>query len=171
MNTWHRHWKRVFRGAAFLGFGFAALLFAAPAAAGSGDCVKAYIDEPIILPDGSLHPPGVLKICVRQHSPSAGMHKTSVDGRAIGEFQSLYRPTRRPSEDPRPVLVFEREPERGLALLGYTIPGRERTAVYWLEDARKKAGRHDLVATAPRDLVVLMRETSREIRLFPGTYR
>lgn len=113
---------------------------AAPAADASetGVCVQAFIQESIVLPDGSLHAPGTIRICLeREFSPVAGLHETSIDGRTIGLFQSRFVLSEGLAEDRRARLVFQRIAEDRLALLGYAVPGRERTAVYWMKETRR----------------------------------
>ena len=52
-------------------------------------CVSAEVPEPILLPDGSWHPAGVLKLCLRgDYSPGAAFHETYVNHMPIGLFLS-----------------------------------------------------------------------------------
>lgn len=161
MSTRPQFSNRISRLAALPAVLIVALLVVAPAAAGRGDCINAFIDETIVLPDGSLHPPGTLRICLVQPGVG-GLHKTSVDGRTIGVFQSLYRATPAPPEDPRPVMVFRRDPRGGLVLLGYTLPRTKRTEVYWMQEAGRRGPRHR-DATVPLNLAGLAESGSEEL--------
>jgi hypothetical protein len=52
-------------------------------------CVRADIAETFVLPDGSQHPAGPLRICLdRDYSPVAGLHTIAADGRTSGMFLS-----------------------------------------------------------------------------------
>lgn len=152
-------------------FALITLMCAAPAAAQTGICVQAFIDESIVLPDGSVHPPGVLRLCLeQQYSPVAGLHETSIDGRTIGLFISRYRLSEGVTEDPRAKLVFRRIPDGGLTLLGYAVPGRERTAIYWMESA-DRARRRARVEPVPVDLAGLTETEADGIELIVAALR
>lgn len=101
-------------------------------AAATGDCVTAVVDAPFRLPDGGLHPAGSLTLCDRSElSPVAELHTILVDGAAIGVFQSRKRPTEAGLVD-APKVVFEREFDGTLELVGYVLPVRGRSIAYRL---------------------------------------
>jgi hypothetical protein len=148
-----------------------ALPAAVPAADETGDCVQAFVDESMVLPDGSQHPPGTIRICLEmRYSPVAGLHKTSIDGRTIGLFQSRHRLSEGIAEDPTAKLVFRRIPDGGLTLLGYAIPVHERTALYWMGDAGG-TGRRGERAPAGPDLAGRIGDGTGSIRLVPAAMR
>lgn len=104
--------------------------------AGSAPCIRAEIDRHVILPDGKSYPPGTLRLCLdREYSPVAGLHRTSMDGRAAGLF--ISRKTLSEGENPglEAMIIFRRTPGSGLALAGYAVPYKDRIQVYWMEQA------------------------------------
>lgn len=102
-------------------------------AASSGDCVTAMVDVPFRLPDGALHPAGVLTLCdTRAYSPVADLHTILVDGARIGVFQSRKRRTETGLMD-APRIVFQRDLDGYLELLGYILPARGRSIAYRLQ--------------------------------------
>ena len=170
MNHEHRTRSRFLRYVALPVVVFAVLWVVPPGVAGNGYCIRASIGEPVVLPDGSVHPAGTLRICVRPYSPVAALHETSIDGRTFGLFLSRVRISENPPEDPRPVMVFGRDPRVGLTLLGYTLPGSERTVVYWLDPAIRKAP--DRSGSTPAGSLASFTGTaSSEIRLVHAAFR
>ena len=103
------------------------------ALASRGRCVSAEIPAPIILPDGSEHPAGQLKLCVRHHSsPVTSLHETYIGGSPVG----LHASRRGYSEGPatsEPFLTFYRRSDGKLFLYGFALPGRERMEVHTLQ--------------------------------------
>jgi len=87
-----------------------------------GRCYSAEISDPIVLPDLSVHPPGLLRICLTSaYSPVSGLHKTSVNGNHIGMFMSR-RGTSEASEERLPFFLFVRDETNALRLVGYASP-------------------------------------------------
>ena len=119
------------------------------AAAQPPTCVRASIAEPFVLPDGTRHPAGTLRICLdRDYSPVAGLHTiVAADGTA-GAFLSRREKAETEASRAVPMIAFVRDASQSLALLGYTIPRGEQTLVYWIESPR---GRR----TAPRESLVV----------------
>ena len=119
---------------------------ASPALASpSGDCVTARVDAPFRLPDGQLYPAGVVTVCdVRTFSPVRELHKILVDGSSIGLFLSRKR-----SAEVRslalPEVVFERDGEGNLTLIGYSVRSAGRNIAY-----RLKSREDILQVSAPR---------------------
>jgi hypothetical protein len=93
-------------------------------------CVTAQIDESFVLPDGSQHPGGELKLCVeRQHSPVASLHQTRVDGMPVSMVLSS-RETSEVASGSAPIMVFRRASDDRLVLVGYSYPRSNETIVY-----------------------------------------
>jgi hypothetical protein len=110
-----------------------ALTILQPAAAATLEsCVSAKISAPFWLPDGELHAPGNLTLCiVREFSPIANLHKLSVDGRTVGVFLSQKR-VAEGTGGGAPEVIFERDAAGNLKLLGYSVPERDRVLAFRL---------------------------------------
>jgi hypothetical protein len=108
-------------------------------------CVRADIAETFVLPDGSQHPAGQLRICLdRDYSPVAGLHTIAADGHATGRFLSRrVKPEVGSPEAPQ--VAFVRDAAGVLVLRGYTLAHGGRVDAYWMAPARSGA-----VATASR---------------------
>jgi hypothetical protein len=170
MNTEQRTRSRYHRCLALPLFVFVIAWVVSPGVVEAGACIRAFIDETVALPDGSLHPPGTLRICLQPYTPVAALHETSIDGRTIGLFQSRFQTTENPPEDPRPVIIFRRDSQAGLTLLGYTLPASDHTAVYWLDGNVRSRLRHGGAAAAT-DLASLAGIASAEIRSVHAAFR
>jgi hypothetical protein len=94
--------------------------------------VTAQVRSAFRLPDGKLQPAGRLTVCrARTYSPVAELHLITVDRRPMGMF--LSRSGRSEGKGaPDPEIVFRREGDGSLALLGYTMPMRGRSLVHRL---------------------------------------
>jgi hypothetical protein len=89
-------------------------------AADLGRCYSADVPASIILPDGSSHAPGSLRICLTsKESPVRGRHGSSVDGRAIGAYQSELGKSEAGALPGAAYFVFQRNERSDLVLLGY----------------------------------------------------
>jgi len=99
-------------------------------------CVRADMAEGFVLPDGSAHPAGQLRICLdRDYSPVAGLHSIATDGRASGRFLShRVKPEVRTTEAPQ--LAFVRDASGVLVLRGYTLARNGSVEGYWLDAPR-----------------------------------
>lgn len=104
-----------------------------PASAGStGECVAARVPAPFRLPDGVLHPAGVLTLCdAGAFSPVAGLHVLLVDGRSVGVFVSRKRAAEGAAGLAGQV-VFDRSAAGDLDLVGYILPSAGRMTAYRL---------------------------------------
>ena len=102
------------------------------AAAGElGRCYTATLPSGVVLPDGSTHAPGSLKICLsREYSPVTGLHATYVDGRPIGLFQARARGAEAPADSEDPFFLFLRNANGELVLQGYAVPDGERLCAF-----------------------------------------
>jgi hypothetical protein len=121
---------------ALSGIALTIVLLSAPAFASSGsNCTTASIPEPFMLPDGTEHGAGTLKLCVeRRHSPVSHMHETYVDGMAVG----LHIGRTNSSEGPATAgsyVMFGRGTDGRLRLLGYARPGIDHMQVFSLRRA------------------------------------
>jgi len=114
----------------------AMLMALAPSAAsayGDSRCVTADVPGPMVMPDGTAHEAGQLKLCLSQdYSPVAGLHEVYLDGRPLGMMVSRSRTNESAGED-LPVVVFDRAPSGVLRLAGYTSPDGGKMRTYWLE--------------------------------------
>lgn len=107
----------------------------------NGGCVIAQVDSPILLPDGSEHPAGLLRLCVGSaFSPVSVFQKTYVGGRAVGYFRSRSRLAEADPGGP-PLVTFLRADGGRLALAGYALPTGRRTVAYIFEDAWRNVSR------------------------------
>jgi hypothetical protein len=97
-------------------------------------CVSADVDSPIVLPDGSRHPAGSLKICMsRAHSPVASIHETRVNGSKIGMYPSrtfLNEESGSRYDSRDPYVVFRRDSSGDLVLQGYAVPEGRRMRTF-----------------------------------------
>jgi hypothetical protein len=88
-----------------------------------GQCVTAEVPAPMILPDGTAHPRGTLRLCFSEAlSPVTGLHRAYVDGRFAGMFVSRRGTSEAPGEDRNPFLMFARKASGQLELKAYAIP-------------------------------------------------
>ena len=100
--------------------------------AAGGTCVSARVAASFRLPDGALHPAGMLTVCrTRTFSPVADLHLISVDHRPMGMFLSQSRRAEGVGAS-SPEIVFRRDVRGNLELLGYTMPTRGRSLVHRL---------------------------------------
>ncbi len=112
------------------GLGRALVMASALALAASGNtgastgarCVIAWVPSSVVLPDGSVHPPGLLRLCaMRVLSPASSLHEMAMDGAPVGLLAGrAYRTEGGPLE--RPVIFFRRERTGDLRLVGYVVP-------------------------------------------------
>ncbi len=131
-----------------------------PAAAdSSGQCVTARINAPFRLPDGHVYPASVLTLCDGGTlSPVFGMHKILVGGSTIGLFVSRAR-TAENRKLEAPEILFTRDADGNLELVGYTIPMSGRSIAYRLKsrgDLWQASARHSTggTSTASADAII-----------------
>jgi hypothetical protein len=116
-------------------------------AASTGDCVTAIVDTPFRLPDGRLYPAGPLTLCDSGiFSPVDNLHQISVGGTAIGLFRSRRR-NAETSSMLAPEVVFNRDVEGHLELIGYAVPSSGHAVAY-----RLRGTSDTWQASAPRRL-------------------
>lgn len=129
-----------------------ALSSSRPAVAGSSrECVTAEVDSPFRLPDGRLYPAGPLTLCASAtYSPVDTFHRILVGGSPIG----LFRSRRRNAETGNmlsPEVVFNRETDGTLDLIGYAVPNSGRGVAYRMSvipDVWQASARHRLAGAA-----------------------
>ncbi len=134
-----------------------AVTLATPAwAKARGHCATAHVPWPLVLPDGSTHPPGPLKVCVQDFvNPVTGLHEIRVDSMRHGLFHSRAGMSEGKNSD-HPILVFHRKPSGEHLLVGYAWPGRDRMhtyTLYALGGKPAKKAEPQLATLAPRDLL------------------
>ncbi len=114
-------------------------------------CVSAEVPEPILLPDGSWHPAGVLTLCLRGHySPVAAFHETYVNHMPIGLFLSHQCVSEGPAEAD-PFMMFYRQADGGLRLYGYALPSGDHLTNYFLDPPAGGTAASSLRAAAGSD--------------------
>lgn len=123
-----------------------ALALAAGEGAGASTgkrCVVAWVPSYIVLPDGSAHPPGLLRLCnTHVLSPVSSLHEMAMDGAPVGLLAGrAFRAEGGPLE--RPVVFFRRERTGDLRLVGYVVPTGKGSVAFDLsgEFARRAAPR------------------------------
>jgi hypothetical protein len=133
----------------------AAVSMSQPAlAASAGECVTANVNAPFRLPNGLLYPAGSLTLCdYRALSPVGNLHRISADGSPVGLFLSRKRDAETASLLP-PEILFNRDAEGNLELIGYSVPSSGHMVVYRLRGYRESLQasahrRHPGAATVP----------------------
>jgi hypothetical protein len=102
-------------------------------AAGGQTCVTARVGHSFRLPDGELRPAGRLTVCrLRTYSPVAELHLISVDRRPLGMFLSRSRVAEVRTPPLAPEIVFRRDHQGNLELMGYSIASRGRRIAHRL---------------------------------------
>ncbi len=114
-------------------------------------CVSAEVPEPIVLPDGSRHPAGVLTLCLRgDYSPVAAFHETYVNHMPIGLFLSHQCASEGPAEA-EPFMMFYRQAGGGLRLYAYALPSGDHMTNYFLDPPTGGKAASSLRAAAGSD--------------------
>ncbi|GAF73890.1 unnamed protein product [marine sediment metagenome] len=147
-------------------FFFAVLLLAGAAQAGdSGRCHSAVVSSEMVLPDGSVHGPGRLRVCaVRTHSPTSMRVDLSVDGYPIHMVISRTTRGKDRTAVKDPFFVFQFDDDKRLVLLGlaYAKGGRLQThAMYDHQDRFEVTSSWELLsrgyqAGAPQDESIVL---------------
>ena len=97
-----------------------------------GRCALIEAPWPVVLPDGSTHEAGSLKLCLQQMwTPASGLHEIRIDGMPIGLFMSRVGTSEGPVEGV-PVVVFQRNGTGEHYLVGYAWPDGEVMRTYIL---------------------------------------
>ena len=108
------------------------LVLAGTAWAGSsGRCHSATISSEVVLPDGSVHGPGILTSCAqRTYSPTSTLLELSIDGHPIHMVISRSGQCQAPSEVKEAFFVFHLNTDNRLVLQGYVVPKRGDILTY-----------------------------------------
>jgi hypothetical protein len=116
-----------------------ALLASTVAQAGpSGRCARVELPAQVVLPDGTRHEAATLRICeTRKLSPVATLHKTYLDGMPVGMFTSRTGISEG-REHSEPFMVFERNSEGHLALVGLGWPEGDATRTFTMTESNKR---------------------------------
>ena len=104
-------------------------------------CLRAEIDENFMLPNGSVHPPGELKVClIRSMSPVSGAHGTHVDGHPVGYFMSVRTKlaAAERTSSTEPYFEFVRNRRGELELRGYAWHDGSTLLAYDLTKLNKR---------------------------------
>ena len=89
----------------------------------AGDCYSVQVGAPVRMPDGSVYDANVITLCdSRSLTPVSHLHTTYVDGEPVGMLMSVRRTTEGHGAD-GPKMVFHRNIDGALDLVGYAIPG------------------------------------------------
>jgi hypothetical protein len=124
--------RRV-RWAALVALGAVVALAPSPAWSQSrGQCAQIDAPWPMVLPDGSIHEPGPLRLCLQQmYTPASGLHEIRVNGATIGLFMSRVGTSEQPV-DGVPIVVFQRNGTDEHYLVGYAWPDGDAMRTYVL---------------------------------------
>jgi len=102
-------------------------------------CVALDVPAPFVLPDGTVHPAGELKICLsRNFNPVSGLHRVYIDGIPRGFLLSRIANAEIP-KDVTPSALFYGESGR-LRLVGYTVAANGRVFSYLLWNGHAASG-------------------------------
>ena len=107
-------------------------------------CVALDVPAPFVLPDGSVHAAGELRMCLsRNFNPVMGLHRVYIDGMPVGFLLSQIANAEIP-KDTTPSALFYGASGR-LRLVGYTVAANGKVFSYLLWNGRAASG----VAAAP----------------------
>ena len=151
-----RNSRRVTLGLVLLG---ALMLPATATTAQARSCYTAEIPGTIVLPDGSDHAPGILRLCTDQAiSPVSILHSSFVRGRPVGMFLSVPRVIEHRVEAGTAQSVFERGAGDELNLVGFIVGARGKTTLYEMVRAEGTRTAEDVASfdIVDRDGVVLL---------------
>jgi len=108
-------------------------------AASPHTCVSAQVPAAFRLPDGALHPAGMLTVCRAQtFSPVGVLHLISVNRSPVGMFLGQSRRSEGAGASV-PEIVFRRGMDGALELLGYTVPAPGRSFVHRLMQSSRES--------------------------------
>ena len=94
-------------------------------AAPPGGCISAEVPASVVLPDGSVHPPGTMVLCFEgQLNPVTRMEAITIGGRAQGMYPGRTRPSE--MRTAIPYVVFQRNDNDEWILIGLVRPPRAR---------------------------------------------
>ncbi len=139
----------------------AALMLVATATTAEGrGCYTAEVPGTMVLPDGSEHTSGLLRICTDQViSPVSNLHRISVGGRPVGMFLSLPRAIEEAVEGGTAQFIFKRGVSDELILVGYGVTAGGGRTIYEMVRAEYVRDTANSARTDPGqrdDMVVLL---------------
>jgi len=109
------------------------VILASAAGALAGGCTTTELSGRVQLPDGSEYEANTLTICVTaQYTPVSTLHKTYVDGMAIGMMISK-RGVSEVGDEGQPFMMFHRDSNGTYRLYGYARPIGGRLVTYMLD--------------------------------------
>jgi hypothetical protein len=89
----------------------------------AGDCYSVQIGNAVRMPDGTVYDADVITLCdTRALTPVSHLHTTYVDGEPVGMLMSVRRTTEGTGGN-GPSMVFLRNVDGALDLIGYAVPG------------------------------------------------
>jgi hypothetical protein len=114
----------------------------APIAQQRGRCAVTELPGHLVLPDGTVHDSGELKICFEDwHNPSSGRHVILLDGKKWGYLLSRSGRSDKSRTDV-PVFVFTpRTEHQHVRLLGYAWPDGDGMSIHVLHRPGRKVPR------------------------------
>ena len=102
-------------------------------------CVSLDVPSPFILPDGTVHPAGGMRLCLdRNLNPVTGIHRVYVEGAPAGYFMSRASKPEAP-RNADPLVLFYADAGR-LRLVGYTVTFDGKMFSYRLQNSRVTQG-------------------------------
>ena len=102
----------------------------------AGGCTTTELSDRVQLPDGSEYEASTLTICVSaQYTPVSTLHKTYVDGMAVGMLVSR-RGVSEGDGQGKPFMMFHRDSSGTLHLYGYARPSGGQLVTYMLGQPR-----------------------------------
>ena len=108
------------------------LAVSGPAVAALDGCFSAQVEAPFVLPDGSGHAPGELRVCMVDYAnPATGLYVISVDGAPMGRYRARLDRVENGGQADAALLVFaRREGATTLELQGVTVAGAGEVKVH-----------------------------------------
>jgi len=114
-------------------------LVSVPALA-SGRCVTVEVPAPFVMPDGTVHEPGPLKLCDSlRMSPVSTLHKVYLAGHPVGLLEGKVGRSEGLAER-EPYVLFRRNADAQLVLIGYAWPDGRNMETYLLARSGPAAG-------------------------------
>ncbi len=136
-----------------------AMLLTATAAQAGDRCFNAEITQAMVLPDGSMYPPGTLRICLEQTiSPASTLHRGDVEGRPVGMFLGAPRSVELAVEEGQARFVFKKTFDDKLALIGYAVTDGTDTTFFDLGRfvTKRAASRYPIPDRSGDDVAVVL---------------
>ena len=110
----------------------AGLVAGAAHAQETGLCIRAEAPSPLVLPDGSIHTAGSIRICLTNKiNPVRGWHTIDINGARVQFANSRIDRKDTGTQDVQPFLEFGRGPGGEWYLGRYTISRGTRVTSYW----------------------------------------